>query len=406
MKFKKVPGGLCASRGFKAAGAHCGIRRNTEKKDMMLVTCDVPCQAAAVYTQNKVKGAPILLTQQNLQNGSARGILCNSGNANTCSPGGLDIAKACCRLAADATGFAAEDFVIASTGVIGQELPMAPFESGIPKLAASLSENGSSDAADAIMTTDTKRKEFAYEFVLGGKTCHIGAIGKGSGMINPNMATMLVFLTTDVAISGDMLENALQEETVLSFNQLYVDGDTSTNDTMAILASGLAENACIAEKNEDYTLFCEALHKICVKMCRALAADGEGATKLLECHVQNTPTAELARRIAKSVVASDLCKTAMFGEDANWGRVLCAIGYTPGEFSVEDISLVLKSDVGEVLVCKHSIHHPFSEENASKVLAEDSIQILIDMHSGNESGVAYGCDLSYDYVKINGDYRT
>ncbi len=406
MKFKKIPGGLCASQGFQAAGAHCGIRRNTEKKDMMLVVCDVSCNSAAVYTQNKVKGAPILLTQHNLQNGKARGILCNSGNANTCSPGGLDIAKACCKLAADATNLASEDFIIASTGVIGQELPMAPFESGIPMLAASLSTNGGSDAADAIMTTDTKRKEYAYEFTLGGKTCHIGAIGKGSGMINPNMATMLIFITTDVAISSELLQAALLEETTMSFNQLYVDGDTSTNDTMAIMASGLAKNDCICDKNEEYLLFCEALHKISVKMCRSIAADGEGATKLLECHVQNAPTAELGRKIAKSVVASDLCKTAMFGEDANWGRVLCAIGYTPGDFSVDNISLVLKSDVGEVLVCKNSIHHPFSEEEASKVLGEDSIQILIDMHNGQESGVAYGCDLTYDYVKINGDYRT
>ncbi len=406
MKFKKIPGGLCAAKGFKAAGMHGGIRRNTEKKDMMLALCDVPCQAAAVYTQNKVKGAPILLTQQHLQNHTARGILCNSGNANTCSPGGLDIAKECCRLAAEATGLQSEDFIIASTGVIGQELPLAPFKNGIPKLATLLSAHGSSDAADAIMTTDTKRKEYSYEFMLGGKTCHIGAIGKGSGMINPNMATMLVFITTDVAISGPLLQNALSEETVVSFNQLYVDGDTSTNDTLAIMASGLAENACILEKNDDYTVFCEALHKICVKLCRDLAADGEGATKLLECHVQNAPTAELARKIAKSVVASDLCKTAMFGEDANWGRVLCAIGYTPGDFSVEDISLILRSDVGEVLVCEHSIHYPFSEEEAAKVLAENNIHILIDMHNGKESGVAYGCDLSYDYVKINGDYRT
>ncbi len=406
MKFKKVPGGLCASYGFKAAGAHCGIRRNTEKKDMMMITCEVPCTAAAVYTQNKVKGAPILLTQHNIKDGQAQGILCNSGNANTCSPGGLEIAKACCNLAAAATNLKPEDFVIASTGVIGQELPMAPFESGIPKLAAALSENGGSDAADAIMTTDTKRKEFAYEFELGGKICHIGAIGKGSGMINPNMATMLVFITTDIAISSELLQKALSNETVMSFNQLYVDGDTSTNDTMAILASGLAQNTCICEQNEQYELFCEVLHKICENMCRALAADGEGATKLLECHVENAPSAELARKIAKSVVASDLCKTAMFGEDANWGRVLCAIGYTPGDFSVDDISLVLKSDVGEVLVCENSIHHPFSEEHASKVLAESNIQILIDMHNGNGSGVAYGCDLSYDYVKINGDYRT
>ncbi len=406
MKYKKVPGGVCAPAGFSAAGLHCGIRKNTEKKDMALILSDTECAAAAVYTQNKVKGAPILITQQNIADGKAFGILSNSGNANTCAPDGPAIATRCCQLAAQATGHKASDFVIASTGVIGQELPLAPFESGIPKLAAALSPEGGSDAADAIMTTDTKRKEFAYEFSLGGKTCHIGGICKGSGMINPNMATMLAFLTTDAAISSHLLRKALAEETVLSFNQLYVDGDTSTNDTLAILANGRAQNPAITAEGEDYAAFCEVLHKICVKMCRALAADGEGATKLLECHVYGAPSALLARQIAKSVIASDLCKTAMFGEDANWGRVLCAIGYTPGDFSIDKVSLVLKSDVGEVLVCKNAVHHPFSEEEAAKVLAEDSIQILIDMGLGQASGTAWGCDLTYDYVKINGDYRT
>ncbi len=406
MKYKKVPGGVCAPVGFKAAGLHCGIRKNAEKKDMALILSEAECAAAAVYTQNKVKGAPILTTQQNIANGKAYGILCNSGNANTCAPDGPAIASRCCELAAQATGHKPEDFVIASTGVIGQALPLAPFESGIPKLAAALSTNGGSDAADAIMTTDTKRKEFSYEFSLGGKSCSMGAICKGSGMIHPNMATMLAFVTTDVAISSEMLQKALAEETQLSFNQLYVDGDTSTNDTLAILANGLAQNPPITAEGEDYRDFCEVLHKICVKMCRALAADGEGATKLLECHVTGAPTAPLARQIAKSVIASDLCKTAMFGEDANWGRVLCAIGYTPGDFSIEHVSLVLKSDVGEVLVCQNAVYHPFSEEEAAKVLAEDSIQILIDMGLGQESGTAWGCDLSYDYVKINGDYRT
>ncbi len=406
MKYKKIPGGICAAQGFKAAGAHCGIRKNAEKKDIALVVCDTECSVAAVYTQNKVKGAPIQLTRQNIANGKARGILCNSGNANTCAPDGPEIAQNCCALAAKATGLAPDDFVIASTGVIGQSLSLAPFESGLPKLAAALSAEGGTDAADAIMTTDTRRKEFAYEFSLGGKTCHIGAIGKGSGMLNPNMATMLVFLTTDVAITSPMLDKALKEEIVYSFNQLYVDGDTSTNDTLAILASGLAQNAEISAEGEDYQVFCEALHKICVKMCRALAADGEGATKLLECHVSGAPTDALARAIAKTVVSSDLCKTAMFGEDANWGRVLCAIGYTPGDFSIDKVALRLKSEAGEVLVCQNAVHHPFSEEEAAAVLAEDSIQILIDMGLGEGQGVAFGCDLTYDYVKINGDYRT
>ena len=406
MNYTKIPGGICAPQGFKAAGAHCGIRNNASKPDIALIVSEVECSTASVYTQNKVKGAPIHLTQTNTADGKAKAILCNSGNANTCNPDGPAIAKACCELAAKATGLQFEDFIIASTGVIGQGLPIEPFEKGLPKLAAALSRDGGGDAAHAIMTTDTKSKEFAYEFTLGGKTCHIGAIGKGSGMINPNMATMLVFLTTDVAISSELLDKALKEEIVHSFNQLYIDGDTSTNDMVSILANGLSENPEIQEANADYDVFCDVLHTICAKMCRALAADGEGATKLLDCHVNGAPDAKLARLIAKTVVSSDLCKTAMFGEDANWGRILCAIGYTPGDFSIDHISLVLKSDVGEVLVCENAAHHPFSEEEASRILAEDSIQILINLGLGSGSGTAWGCDLTYDYVKINGDYRT
>ncbi|MDL2252697.1 bifunctional glutamate N-acetyltransferase/amino-acid acetyltransferase ArgJ [Ruminococcaceae bacterium OttesenSCG-928-I18] len=406
MKYKKIPGGICAAEGFMASGAHCGIRNNTSKPDIALIVSSVACHAAAVYTQNKVKGAPIHLTQKHLADGKAKAILCNSGNANTCNPDGPAIAQTCCNLAAEATGLRPEDFIIASTGVIGQPLSTAPFEKGLPKLAAALRREGSTDAADAILTTDTKHKEFAYEFSLGGKTCHIGAIGKGSGMINPNMATMLVFLTTDVAIGSDLLEQALQAEILHSFNQLYIDGDTSTNDMVSILASGLAGNQPIEETSGEYQTFREVLHTICVKMCRALAADGEGATKLLECHVNGAPSGEIARRVAKTVVSSDLCKTAMFGEDANWGRVLCAIGYTEGDFPVDKVSLILKSSAGEVLVCENATHRPFSEEEASRILAEDELQLLIDLQSGTESGTAWGCDLTYDYVKINGDYRT
>ncbi len=405
-QFKEISGGICAAKGFKAAGIHSGIRANTSKKDMTLVVSDVMCAAASVYTQNKVFGAPITVTRQNIADGRAQAILCNSGNANTCAPGGVELAQKCCVAAADATGLQPQDFIIASTGVIGQELPFEPFATGLPKLAAALSATGGQDAADGIMTTDTVRKEFAREFTLGGKTCHMGAIGKGSGMINPNMATMLIFITTDAAIAPAMLEKALKEEIVYSYNQISVDGDTSTNDMVSVLANGKAGNAEITNECADYDVFCTVLHEICVAMSRALAADGEGASKLLECTVTGGTDAKTARAIAKSVISSDLFKAAMFGQDANWGRVLCAVGYTPGEFSVEHVSLVLKSKAGEVKVCENASHVAFSEELAAKVLAEKEIEVLIDMGEGSATGTAWGCDLTYDYVKINGDYRS
>ncbi|MDL2236586.1 bifunctional glutamate N-acetyltransferase/amino-acid acetyltransferase ArgJ [Christensenellaceae bacterium OttesenSCG-928-K19] len=406
MNIQGIPGGVCAAKGFKAGGIHSGIKPGSEKPDLAMILCETQCSTAAVYTQNKVKGAPILLTQQNIQNGYARGILVNSGNANTCNPDGMEIAQKCCNLAAQATGLDAADFIIASTGVIGQALPLEPFERGIPQLTSQLSAEGSGAAARAIMTTDTVPKEFAVEFTLSGKACRLGGIGKGSGMINPNMATMLVFVTTDAAIEPALLQQALSEVTAVTFNQICIDGDTSTNDTLAVLASGLAGNPVITERNEDYTMFCAALRDVCTKISRALAADGEGATKLLECVVSNARTEETALAIAKTVIASDLFKAAMFGADANWGRVLCAIGYTPGDFSADHVSLSLKSKAGEVLVCKESAYHPYSEEDASRVLAEKEIQVLIDMHDGSKSGTAWGCDLTYDYVKINGDYRS
>lgn len=406
MKFEYIQGGVCAAKGFTAGGIHSGIRHNKSKADLAMILSDTQCSAAAVYTQNKVKGAPLLVTKKNIANGYAQGILCNSGNANTCNPNGIEIAETCCQLAAAATGLQPHDFAIASTGVIGQELPIEPFETGIPPLVAALTEDGSSHAATAIMTTDTKMKEFAVSFQLGGKLCHMGAIGKGSGMINPNMATMLIFLTTDAAISPAMLQKALREETVHSFNQICVDGDTSTNDMAFIMASGKAKNTVIETENQDYSVFCTALHQLCVAVSRSIAADGEGATKMLECQVHNAPTATLARAIAKSVIASDLLKAAMFGADANWGRVLCAIGYTPGDFSIDGVSLTIKSTAGEILVCKNAAHFPFSEEQAAIILAEQEIQLIIDMNAGTESGTAWGCDLTYDYVKINGDYRS
>ena len=406
MEIQEIAGGVCAAKGFKAAGVHSGIRANKSKLDLALIVSDTICSAAGVYTQNKVKGAPLTVTKNNIANGFAQGILCNSGNANTCNPNGIQLAETCCKLAEEATGLPAEDFVIASTGVIGQELPVEPFQTGIPLLVKELDAEGSPLAGDAIMTTDTLRKEIAYEFVLDGKTCHIGAIGKGSGMINPNMATMLVFITADVAISPQMLQKALSDEIVFSLNQISVDGDTSTNDMAVVLSNGLAGNVEITEEGEGYNTFCQALHMVMVWMSRQLAADGEGATKLLECHISHASSPQTARLIAKTIISSDLLKAAMFGADANWGRVLCAIGYTPGDFSIDTVTLTLKSNAGQVLVCKNAAYYPYSEEEAAIVLAENEIQILVDMGTGEAEGTAWGCDLTYDYVKINGDYRS
>ncbi len=403
---KQIPGGVCAAQGFKAAGIHAGMKEGRERPDLAMILCETRCAAAAVYTQNKVCGAPISVTRRHIKDGYARAILCNSGNANTCNPNGIEVARQCCALAAKETGIRPEDVIVASTGVIGQELKVTPFENGMPRLVKELSAEGSANAAQAIMTTDTVLKEFAVEFELNGKPCRLGAIGKGSGMINPNMATMLIFLTTDAAIAHSLLQEALEEVCAQSLNQICIDGDTSTNDMAAILASGLAGNGEIQDKNDDYDSFCAALLDVCVRMSRALARDGEGATKLLTCEVQNAPTEELARAVSKSVIASDLFKAAMFGGDANWGRVLCAIGYTPGDFSAEHISVVLKSAAGEIKVCENSAHYEFSEEKAAKILAEEEIQILISLHDGHASGTAWGCDLTYDYVKINGDYRS
>lgn len=405
MDIKHIDGGICSAKGFKAGGAACGIKKNGAS-DLALIVSENFCSAAACYTQNKVKGAPLEITRRHIEDGRARGILVNSGNANTCNADGLAVAETCCQLAAKATGLDSQDFVVASTGVIGQALPVEPFERGLPALAASLSIEGGTDAAKAIMTTDTVVKEFAVEFTLGGKICRMGAIGKGSGMINPNMATMLIFVTTDAAISADLLHDTLKDEVSASFNQICVDGDTSTNDMVAILANGMAGNAEITSPGTELDIFRAALSDVCSRMSRSIAGDGEGATKLLECRVHNARNVKIARAIAKSIISSDLFKSAMFGNDANWGRALCAIGYTPGDFSADNVSLTLKSRAGEVLVCVGSAHREFSEELAAKVLAEKEIEVLVDMNDGEASGVAWGCDLTYDYVKINGDYRT
>ena len=405
--FQPVAGGVCAAKGFSAAGVHCGIRRNHSKLDLALIKADVRCAGAGCYTTNKVYGAPITVDREHLADGYAQAILVNSGNANTCAPGGVELARATCDLAAKALGIAAADVLPASTGVIGQAMELAPFEQGIPEAAAKLAatEQGSRDAACAIMTTDTHPKEYAVAFSVGGKTCHIGAIAKGSGMIHPNMATMLLFMTTDARVEPAVLQQALSTVVPGTFNQISVVGDTSTNDTVLLLASGLA-GAEVLPGTPDYAAVLAALTAVAEHLCRELAADGEGATKLLECTVTGAPDLETARAVSKSVIHSTLFKAAMFGADANWGRALCAIGYTPGDFDVSRTAVRLRSRAGEVFVCENAAYHPYSEEEAAKVLQEDEIQILVDLGSGSASAKAWGCDLTYDYVKINGDYRT
>lgn len=400
-------GGVTAPKGFRANGIHCGIRKNKEKKDLMLIVSDVLCDAAAVYTQNLVCGAPVTVTRENLKNGKARAVICNSGIANTCNADGVEKAEAMCALTEQYTGISASDVVVASTGVIGQPIDLEPIQNGMQTLVDGLSENGSEAAAEAIMTTDTVKKEIAVSVELsGGKTCTLGAIAKGSGMIHPNMATMLSFITTDANISAEMLQKALRWCVTRSYNMLSVDGDTSTNDTVAILANGLCENTRIETENEDYAVFCRALFKICNHVVRMLAKDGEGATKLVECEVVGAADEETARICAKSVIRSPLVKTAMFGADANWGRVLCALGYAGAAIDVSKIDVSFRSRKGTVPVCKNGAGIEFSDEKAKEVLLEDEIEILVDLNSGEAEATAYGCDLTYDYVKINGDYRT
>jgi glutamate N-acetyltransferase/amino-acid N-acetyltransferase len=401
-----ITGGVCAAQGFSAAGYHCGIRKNRTKKDLALIMSRVPASAAAVYTTNLVKGAPLVVTKEHLLDGVAQAVICNSGNANTCNDNGLEIAREMCQLTADAIGAKAEDIIVASTGVIGQKLDITPIAAGVGPLAAALSEDGSADACEAIMTTDTHAKEIAVEFTMGGKTCRMGGIAKGSGMIHPNMATMLVFLTTDAAISPEMLRKALTGDIQNTFNMISVDGDTSTNDMVSIMANGLAGNEPVTGPGEDFNAFMQALNTVNVYLCRAIAGDGEGATKLLECSVTGALDEPTAKTVAKSVICSSLLKAAMFGEDANWGRVLCAIGYSGAAVNVDRVGVEFRSKAGVVAVCENGAGIPFSEEEAAKVLHESEIDIVISLGDGDGSAVAWGCDLTYDYVKINGDYRT
>ena len=403
---KLISGGVCAAAGFQASGVYCGIRKNPNKKDLALIFSSVPASAAAVYTKNLVKGAPLTVTKAHLADGTAQAVICNSGNANTCNADGIEIAERMSSLVAEALGITAEDVVVASTGVIGQPLPIGPIAAGIPQLAAALSPDGSSDACGAIMTTDTKEKSVAVEFELGGKTCHLGGIAKGSGMIHPNMATMLVFLTCDAAVSPEMLQKALSGDVQNTFNMISVDGDTSTNDMVVLLANGLAGNEEVCEEGEDFDAFMLALNTVTVQLCRMIAGDGEGATKLLECSVSGGKDDEAARTVARSVISSSLTKAAMFGEDANWGRVLCAIGYSGADVDVSRVGVSFVSAAGSVTVCENGSGVPFSEEEAAKVLHETEIDIVITLGDGYASAKAWGCDLTYEYVKINGDYRT
>ena len=406
MDIKLINGGVCAAQGFKASGVHCGIRKNKTKKDLALIVSDTLCNAAAVYTTNLVKGAPLTVTKNNIANGKAQAIICNSGNANTCNANGIEIAEQMSDLVAKELSISANDVIVASTGVIGQPLDITPIAAGIPVLADSLSYDNCQDAAEAIMTTDTIDKQIAVEFTVGGKICKMGGIAKGSGMIHPNMATMLVFITTDVAISSEMLGKALSGDIANTFNMLSIDGDTSTNDMVTVLANGMAGNAEITAEGEDFNTFMKALNTVTVNLCRVIAGDGEGATKLLECKVSGGKTLEISKTVAKSVICSSLLKAAMFGADANWGRVLCAIGYSGADVDVTKIDVSFVSNKGEILVCQNGAGVDFSEEKAKEILLEKEIVIDIKLNDGEFSSTAWGCDLTYDYVKINGDYRT
>lgn len=407
--FKIIDGGVCAAKGFKASGLYCGIKENpTKKNDIALIVSDVMCNAAGVYTSNKVKGAPVIVTKKNLaaSGGKAKAVIVNSKNANTCNADGEAKADAMCRLVSDALGIKQEEVIVASTGVIGQILPLEPIEKAVPQLVEKLAYDGNVEAATAIMTTDTVKKEYAVEFEIGGKVCHLGGMAKGSGMIHPNMATTLNFITTDCAVSAPMLQKALSEIVKITYNCLSVDGDQSTNDTCMLMSNGLAENPEINAEGADFDTFKGALYQVMANLTRMLAKDGEGATKLLTCICSSAPDLDTAIIVAKSVIRSPLFKCAMFGADANWGRVLCAIGYAEAEFDINKVDVDLGSKAGRIAVCRNGAGVDFSEDEAKKILTEEEIEIYIDLNQGEAKATAWGCDLTYDYVKINGDYRS
>lgn len=405
--FEFVDGGVCAAAGFTAAGIIAGIKAgNTTKRDLAMIYCAERCRTAALYTTNKVKGAPIIVTKKHLEDGYAQAVIVNSGNANTCNDNGIEIAEEMCEFTAQALDIDANDVVVGSTGVIGQKLNIKPIKMVIPTLAKSLSAKKSSEACEAIMTTDTRKKEIAVEFEIEGRKCHVGGISKGSGMIHPNMATMLAFITTDVAINGELLEKALRKVNSVTYNMVSVDGDTSTNDTLVLMSSGLAKNPEITCEDKNYELFENALYAVMMNLARETARDGEGATKLIECIVNGAPDENTAKIVAKSVIGSSLVKAALFAADANWGRILCAIGYAQADFDINKVSVELASAKGKLTVCTNGAGISFSEDAAKEILLEDEIKILVDLHSGEGSAIAWGCDLTFEYVKINAEYRT
>ncbi|SER79574.1 glutamate N-acetyltransferase [Lachnobacterium bovis] len=407
-KFKKVEGGVCASQGFEANGLNCGLNPVKEKNDLGIIFSKEECQTAAVYTQNKVKGAPIIVTKENLKksNNISQAVIVNSKNANTCNADGKEKAEAMCKLIADELQIPRERVIVASTGVIGQVLPIEPIKSHVSDLVKGLSKNGNIEAAHAIMTTDTIKKEYAIQFELDGKVCTIGGMAKGSGMIHPNMATTLNFVTTDIAIDESLLQEALNKIVKITYNCLTVDGDTSTNDMLCVMANGLAQNNKITSKGEEFDIFCEALYDVLMNLTKMLAKDGEGASKMIECTCKGASSLDIAIKVAKSVVGSSLFKCAIFGEDANWGRILCAIGYTDAEFEINKVDVTLASKAGEIVVCQNGSGVEFSEEKAKIILEEDEIYVNVDLKQGHEEAKAWGCDLTYEYVKINGDYRS
>ena len=404
----QISGGVCAAKGFTAAGVHCGVKAGSspDKNDLALILSEKECAAAATYTMNRVKAAPLYVTMDHLENGVAWGVVANSGNANACCPQSHENAEAMSTAAAAATGREPGDFVVASTGVIGQTINISAIQAGLPQAAAALSADGSDAAAHAIMTTDTVKKEIAVSLTIGGKEVRLGAIAKGSGMIHPNMGTMLAFVTTDCAITHEMLSDALHEVVARTFNRVTVDGDTSTNDMCVVLANGMAGNSLIEWKDQDYETFLAALEEVCRHLSRAIAGDGEGASKLVTCKMHGARSEESAERLAKAVVGSSLVKAAMFGADANWGRVLCAMGYSKAPFRPEHVDVSFCSQAGSILVCKQGDGVDFDEDRAKAILTEKEVIIDVDLHEGDESAECWGCDLTYDYVKINGDYRT
>ena len=402
-----IEGGVCAAKGFRASGVHVGVKSsNLDRKDLALIVADCECAAAAVYTKNVVKAAPLYVTKAHLENGRARAIVVNSGNANACAPRSLENAKRECQAAAAALGLNSDDFIVASTGVIGQELPIGVIESGVPELVSKLSYDGSQDAAAAIMTTDVAMKECAAEFEIDGKTVRIGGIAKGSGMIHPNMGTMLAFLTTDCAVSPEMMQKALVKAAKVSFNRVSIDGDTSTNDMLCLLASGMSGNAAIVAEGSDYNAFAAVLETVCIELAVMMASDGEGATHLITCNVSGAKSEDEAEALSKAVISSTLTKAAIFGADANWGRVLCAMGYSGVDFDPGGVSIAFESEAGRVAVCENGSGLPFDEALASAILSEHDVTIDISMNAGESFCTCWGCDITYEYIKINGDYRT